>query len=261
VKKKMAFLLLVCLLLCAAVPAALAETLVWVDDIQYSIDKDYAKVVDYRGADSELVIPSTVTVGNAKKTVASIGSRAFVGCSSLQNVTIFEGVTSIDIAAFEGCANMKSITIPDSVTSIGSRAFYCCYALESIAIPNGVTTIDGAFYACTNLESVTIPNSVTTIGFQAFRDCENLRSITIPKSVTTIKPEAFYGCKSLKSVTIPNSVTSIGDRAFDSSTILHFEKGPELPKTGDESNVILWSALACISLFGMATLIRKKKEA
>jgi len=34
-----------------------------------------------------------------------------------------------------------------------------------------------------------------------------------------------------------------------------------LPQTGDDSNVILWSALACISVIGMMTLIRKRKEA
>jgi len=33
------------------------------------------------------------------------------------------------------------------------------------------------------------------------------------------------------------------------------------PKTGDNSNVILWSALACISVIGMMTLVRKRKEA
>lgn len=35
----------------------------------------------------------------------------------------------------------------------------------------------------------------------------------------------------------------------------------QLPQTGDDSNVILWFALACISLFGMTMLVRKKKEA
>lgn len=34
-----------------------------------------------------------------------------------------------------------------------------------------------------------------------------------------------------------------------------------LPQTGDKSNVILWSALACISVIGMMTLVRKRKEA
>ena len=39
------------------------------------------------------------------------------------------------------------------------------------------------------------------------------------------------------------------------------EVNADLPKAGDESNVILWSALACISLFGITMLVRKRKEA
>lgn len=34
-----------------------------------------------------------------------------------------------------------------------------------------------------------------------------------------------------------------------------------LPQTGDNSNVILWSALACISVIGMTMLVRKRKNA
>lgn len=33
------------------------------------------------------------------------------------------------------------------------------------------------------------------------------------------------------------------------------------PKTGDDSNVLLWFALACVSLIGITLMIRKKKEA
>ena len=35
----------------------------------------------------------------------------------------------------------------------------------------------------------------------------------------------------------------------------------DLPQTGDDSNVILWFALACISLLGMTMLAYKRKEA
>lgn len=34
-----------------------------------------------------------------------------------------------------------------------------------------------------------------------------------------------------------------------------------IPQTGDDSNMILWSALACISMLGMTTLARKRKDA
>lgn len=39
------------------------------------------------------------------------------------------------------------------------------------------------------------------------------------------------------------------------------QSGVELPKTGDESRLLLWSALAGTSLIGIAALMRKKKEA
>lgn len=39
------------------------------------------------------------------------------------------------------------------------------------------------------------------------------------------------------------------------------QSGVELPKTGDESRLLLWSALAGASLIGIAALMRKKKEA
>jgi len=35
----------------------------------------------------------------------------------------------------------------------------------------------------------------------------------------------------------------------------------DLPKTGDASNVILWSALAFVSLIGMTMIVLKRKEA
>lgn len=39
------------------------------------------------------------------------------------------------------------------------------------------------------------------------------------------------------------------------------ESGVSVPRTGDESNLILWSVLAAVSMFGMMTLVRRRKEA
>ena len=39
------------------------------------------------------------------------------------------------------------------------------------------------------------------------------------------------------------------------------EPEANVPKTGDESNVILWSVLAAVSMLGMMALVRKRKEA
>ena len=162
-----------------------------------------------------VVIPSSVTNGNTKYSVTSIGGSAFRRCSSLTSVTIPNSVTSIGDNAFHYCSGLTSVTIPNSVTSIGEAAFDGCNGLTSITIPNGVTSIEGwAFAYCRGLTSVTIPNGVTSIGDDAFYNCSGLTSVTIPNGVTSIGDEAFYNCSGLTSVTIPNGVTEIGEYAF-----------------------------------------------
>ena len=148
--------------------------------------------------------------------MTSIGTYAFLNCSSLLSVPIGKNVKSIGNSAFSRCSGLTSVTIPNSVTSIGNSAFYGCSGLTSITISNSVTSIGfGAFQECISMTSVTIPNSVKSIGGQAFYGCISLTSVTIPNSVASIYPMTFCGCSSLTSVTIPNSVTSIDVQAFE----------------------------------------------
>ena len=65
---------------------------------------------------NELVIPSTVYVGETPYTITSFGLYAFKNCSSLTSIYIPEGVTSIGNMAFHGCSNLTSINIPEGVT-------------------------------------------------------------------------------------------------------------------------------------------------
>ena len=169
----------------------------------------------------DVEIPSSIIYNGDECTVASIGYRAFQGCSGLTSITIPNSVTSIGWNAFEGCSSLTSITLPDSITSIGRDAFKGCSVLTSITLPNSVTSIGwSAFEGCSSLTSITLPNSVTSIEMSAFQGCSSLISITIPNSVTSIEMNAFYDCSSLTSITLPNSVTSIGSFAFSGCSSL-----------------------------------------
>ena len=168
------------------------------DGLEFTVTGGTAKVSEYTGTDTEVIIPAAITYNGKTYKVTAIGDEAFRGCYGIDEITIPNSVTSIGESSFSGCSSLTSITIPDSVTSIGAWAFGFCENLTFVSIPKGVTSIgDYAFARCENLTSVTIPNSVTSIGRGAFYSCTNLTSITIPDSVTTIGVGAFAYCKNL----------------------------------------------------------------
>ena len=214
----------------------------------YSLRQDgTAEIINYRGSEEELAIPSALN-GHA---VTAIGAEAFSYCVGLTDVTIPDGVTAIGEAAFSGCKSLTGLTIPGSVTAIGDYAFSYCTGLTGVTIPDGVTAIgDQAFSGCSSLTIVTIPDSVTEMGANPFEECKKLMDIVvspdhsylavidgvlfskpdkrlisypralngevyaIPEGTLTIGDCAFFWCDSLTGVTIPDSVTAIGNGAF-----------------------------------------------
>ncbi|MGN0275092.1 MAG: leucine-rich repeat protein [Chordicoccus sp.] len=174
-------------------------------------------IAKYTGNETNVTIPETIE----GKKVTSIEEQAFYKCTSLQQITIPDGMTYIGSHAFARCTSLTQITIPNGVTSIEQGAFEGCTSLQEITIPDGVTRIqEKAFYECTSLQEITISDSVTSIGFRAFSGCTSIKQITIPDGVTSIEEQAFYECTSLQEVTIPDGVTSIEQGAFEDCTSL-----------------------------------------
>lgn len=128
---------------------------------------------EYRGCDSDVVIPSIVT--------------------------------EINIYAFNS-SFIKSVIIGDNVKEIGDSAFEGLEDLEKVTIGNGTEHIgDSAFYECVYLETVTIGSGLKTIGSESFAFCENLKNITLGASVEKIEEYAFDGCPNLVITTTAGS--------------------------------------------------------
>ena len=70
-------------------------------------------------------------------------------------------VTEIDRLAFIGCSTLKQVTVPGTVKSIGHRAFFNCKHLEKVVLCEGIVEIGTqAFGACENLTEIKLPQSV-----------------------------------------------------------------------------------------------------
>lgn len=166
-----------------------------------------------------------------------LSGRLFSGCSSLQQISLPEGMAEIPMFTFDGCSSLDTIKIPDSVTKLGSQCFRGT-ALKEVTIPAGVTEIlNEVFSGCTQLEKVTfLGNRVSVIEYFAFNRCESLKHLELPTSVRRIGGGAFwasgltgliipygvtelegnivYQCGDLRWMTVPSTVTHIEDNNF-----------------------------------------------
>ena len=53
----------------------------------------------------------------------------FLGCKSLESITLSSNITKIAISAFENCTSLKSIVIFKNIITIDNSAFKNCTSL------------------------------------------------------------------------------------------------------------------------------------
>ena len=133
----------------------------------------------------ELVVPDGVT---------AIPARAFNNCGPFTSVTLPKSIASIGSEAFKGCSI-------DRISYNGDVAGWC-----GISGHGNIMSIGRSLYINGQELSgeLVVPDGVTGIGDSAFLDCD-ITSVTIGKDVTSIGSRAFYNCNSLESFTVAQS--------------------------------------------------------
>ena len=66
-------------------------------------------------------------------TVKTIVDSAFFSCSSLESITLQEGLTTIEQSAFCYCSKLETLSLPGSVAALGGGVVYGCNSLKSIS--------------------------------------------------------------------------------------------------------------------------------
>ena len=217
---------------------------------------DAPTVIGYKGSESDVTLPTTVTINDEEQAVTILGS-AFASNKGITSVTIPEGYTQIGGSALSGCTSLTSVSIPGSLTQVGPNAFTGCKKLATVTFaenPKGALSfMNKVFDGCTALENIT----VSAGNAKYFSDNGSLYAknddgtavtlctlvnvpseLTLPETVnglplTAIGPMVFQANTTLTAVTLPASVTTIDRMAFDTcsnlkTVVLQCETAPTL---------------------------------
>lgn len=204
-----------------------------VDGYVYETSGTVATIVSYKGHDTVITIPSSVTYLEVTYVVTAIGDNAFQR-SKLTKVEGTGNVISIAAGAFQGCESLKEIVLDSPVYTIGTGAFSGCTVLDTVTLNTGLVTISAyCFQGCRALMGINIPTTVTKIETTAFRDCANLKEIVVSegnskyssnKDVSGVYDGILYSFDKVEihicpegvrgQVLLPVRVTKINDGAF-----------------------------------------------
>ena len=140
--------------------------------------------------------------------------------TSLEWVTVTDGLDKLGDHAFYDCNSLWSVNLPSSMTAIGTRAFSGCARIREIQLSADLLTVgDAAFSGCTRLETISLGTKLQSLGVNAFLNCVSLSEIELPATLTTLPSSCFHGCKALGRVDL-GGVALVGKNAFHGCTAL-----------------------------------------
>ena len=174
---------------------------------------------------TQITIPKTLTACSSNNYLKD-SYGIFYGCSNLKQVEIESGRTSLPDYLMQG-SSIETITVPEGVTSIGAGCFRGCTELKEIVLPANLKSMGRYIFENSGFEEFTLPDSVTEIGDGAFKDAAKLKTFTWNKTISSIPAYTFKNCPSLETISISEHVTRLMKQAFRDCIALNEVKLPE----------------------------------
>ena len=207
---------------------------------------------------------------------ASIPDYAFKNCTAIERIVVKESVTSIGAGAFMGCSSLKELTVPyvgaqatdtsakaklgyfftDASTAVDENYVYNTYApasLETVTITgsdNGHVIREYAFAKNETVKHIVLGEKLTEIGMWAFYRSA-VETINLD-NVVTLRECALYNCYYLKDIGTPKKLENIEEFTFYGCITL--------PKADlSEAPLNIPTNSSSISIFQRCTLLKEVK--
>ena len=158
------------------------------------------------------------------RSVESIGSQAFSGCSMLETIYISNDLSDISENAFQNCSNLKYVYTKPYL-DVSSIVFNPSSG-TNLTRDDVETTITDASLSTTTFINGTLGYTVQSIEDNAFADIEKLTAMDFSESpiLNYIGTAAFRNCSNLKNIFFKISDSTnfyyFGDYAFNGCILL-----------------------------------------
>lgn len=216
----------------------------------YATEETDAVLTKAAPTDKNVTVPDKVP--GTDKIVKEIAESAFIGNTTIEKLTLSEGLLKIGAGAFKNCTKLNSMNLPSTLTTIGNSAFEGCKLslIESkIDIPADIN--DRSVFTDYSA-TLYVPKShkidYADAGWNFADIHEGVRTEVTSEGLTYVyaSEETFAvltkGEPTEKTVTIPKNVpgtevavTTIAESAFSGNTTietLKFEDGVTLKSIG-----------------------------
>lgn len=191
----------------------------------------------------------SVDVGSG---IDALSERSFGYCSSLESVDI-TGITSLGTSAFISCTSLRHVILDGDITDIGDSAFSGCTYLTGLDLGGSLVTVGGgAFYECRLLSELTFPGTLETIGTKAFFHCYGLTDLYFEGDMPEMSGDLLFGTAD---VAVHIYDTHKGSWAsFDGELIV--EEGPGTARMPSASVVI--AVILAVAVLAVAVFVHRK---
>lgn len=141
-----------------------------------------ATLLQYVGNDETVIVPESVLFDGNTYPTRYIGddfSRPFMGNTKVRSVSLPSGAIGIGTEAFSGCSSLEQIDLGENMRDLSALSFFGCSHLSKVMIHNVLAHIgDYAFAHCDSLTELTLGRQVSRLGEFVF-DHTPLHSLTL----------------------------------------------------------------------------------
>ncbi len=143
---------------------------------------------------------TAVTIPN---TITNIGDTAFDGCGGIKSIVFEDGFTgTIGEGAFKNNTSLEAITLCEGILSLPKQCFYKAGKITKINLPDSIKVLGDEVFSSSSLTELVMSEDtqLELIEGDAFSACKNLKSIYLPTGVKIAATNLFQNCINLVSV-------------------------------------------------------------